>query len=613
MRPMLPTLTFSPPMGDEWVYETKYDGFRAFLYLDEKIALMSRNGNSLLSSFPEVNRFVHTYRSAFASLLPVILDGEITILVNEFKSDFSKVQKRARLKIREKIKEAVEQFPATFLAFDVLSWQGKNMMEKPYEERKKLLRSFIQTFCNEEMPNVRQDPFVQYVPYENNYFDLWKKVTDAGGEGIVAKHRKSAWVEGRRSDRWLKVKNWKKVNAFITAFDKKNEYFHIGVYDESGLIRTIGLFKNGLTGQEREILRKAVKENAQKEDDRFLYIAPGICVELFYLDWYEHKLREPYFSKFLFETSPRTCTFQQLIDNHPPYSVTITHPEKRLWSGQRKTKKDYLDYLTNIYPYMAPFLKNRPLTVIRYPHGIFGEGFFQKNCPDYAPDFVETYEEDGIRFILCNHFNTFIWLGNQLAIEFHIPFRTIERKNPSEIVIDLDPPTKAEFPLAKEAAMIIKEDIMDKLGLTAFIKVSGKRGLQLYIPLSTECSFTWEETRMFTKFIADYLVAKDENRFTTERLKINRGNRLYIDYVQHGPGKTIIAPFSVRGNEQATVATPIFWKELYGPLEPDGFSMSQVLNRLSNKGNPFETYFQVKNEEPFKEIVSFFKRNRPLF
>ncbi|WAA13879.1 DNA ligase D [Fervidibacillus halotolerans] len=610
---MLPTITFNPPIGNQWVYETKYDGFRALLYLDENVQFISRNGKDLLPSFPEVNDFFKKYRNKFASLLPVILDGELTILVNPYKSDFSKVQRRGRLKKKENIQFAIKEDPATYLAFDLLEWKGTNIQNKPYVERKKLLQSFIRTFSKFEKPIVRRDPFIQMIPYEKDFNILWQKILAYGGEGIVAKQIDSSWRRGIRSNEWVKLKNWQKINVFITAYDQTNGYFHVGVYDELGAIRPVGLFKNGLTKKEKESLEKVVKANAQLKKDRLLYINPSICVELLYLEWYENKLREPYFSKFLFHTSPKSCTFKQILEKSQPVQVEITHPNKRLWKNEPGRKKDYIDYLRKIYPYMSPFLKNRVLTVIRYPHGMFGEAFFQKNCPTYAPNFVETYEEKGIRYILCNNVHTLIWLGNQLAIEFHIPFRSIERKHPSELVIDLDPPSKAEFHLAVEAASIIKEDIIDPLGLTAFLKVSGKRGLHLYIPFSSTSPFTWEDTRMFAHFIANYLATKKDSYFTTERLKKLRRNRLYIDYVQYGEGKTIIAPFSVRGNEKASVAAPIFWEELHKPLVPDGFSMPTVLNRLSTVGNPFKGYFQTNNDQPIKEILSFLQRNTKSF
>lgn len=145
------------------------------------------------------------------------------------------------------------------------------------------------------------------------------------------------------------------------------------------------------------------------------------------------------------------------------------------------------------------------------------ENLLSKNCPEYAPDFVGTHEEEGINYIVCNELKTLLWLGNQLAFEFHIPFQTISSKGPSEIVFDLDPPSKDAFPLAIKAANLIKE-VLDHLELISFIKTSGNKGLQVYIPLPDN-RYSYDDTRLFTSFVADYLVSKDPDSFTTERMK----------------------------------------------------------------------------------------------
>ncbi|MDP4163250.1 MAG: non-homologous end-joining DNA ligase, partial [Bacillota bacterium] len=248
---------------------------------------------------------------------------------------------------------------------------------------------------------------------------------------------------------------------------------------------------------------------------------------------------------------------------------------------------------------------NRALTVIRYPHGIHGEAFYQKNCPDYAPDFVQTYSENGVEFILCNNVETLIWLGNQLAIEFHIPFQTIRYSGPEEIIFDLDPPSKDDFPLAIKGVSIIKE-VLDELNLTSFVKTSGNKGLQVYIPLP-ENTYTYEETRLFTSFIADYLVSRDSNSFTIERMKKNRGGRLYVDYVQHAEGKTIIAPYSLRGNEWAGVATPLFWEEVNEKLSLESFCFQNTLKRLQTVGDPFREYFHSKQHQAFTPVLDFLR------
>jgi bifunctional non-homologous end joining protein LigD len=238
---------------------------------------------------------------------------------------------------------------------------------------------------------------------------------------------------------------------------------------------------------------------------------------------------------------------------------------------------------------------------------MFGEPFYQKNCPEYAPEFVHTHHDDAIDYIVCNNLKTLIWLGNQLAIEYHIPFQTISSKGPSEIVFDLDPPSKEDFHLAIKAAIMIKE-VLDQLNMIGFIKTSGNKGLQIYIPLQ-ENVFSFDDTRLFTSFIADYLISKDPDSFTIERMKKKRGGRLYVDYVQHGEGKTIIAPYSMRGNEHAGVATPLYWEEVHQKLDPKTFTMANALKRIQKQGDPFKNYFQTKAIQPFAPVLKILKNN----
>lgn len=282
-------------------------------------------------------------------------------------------------------------------------------------------------------------------------------------------------------------------------------------------------------------------------------------------------------------------------------AVAITHPDKPLWPEKGLNKIDYLQYLRDVSDFMLPFLRERDLTVIRYPHGAGGEKFFQKNCPDYAPDFIRTHETHDIDYIVCSDLATLMWLGNQLAFELHVPFQTIHTTGPSEIVFDLDPPSRNEFELAVEAALMIKE-ILIKLNLTSFVKTSGNKGLQIYIPLP-ENTFSYEETRKFTQFIADFLTEKEPKWFTTERLKKNRGNRLYVDYLQHAEGKTIVAPYSVRGNKEALVATPLEWEEVTRDLRPEQFPMDTTIKRIKEKGCPFEKFWQAKPNQPFEPVL----------
>lgn len=609
MKPMLPTLQFDPPKGDDWFYETKFDGFRCICTITKsEITLFSRNENTLLPQFPEIEDFILSIKDQLAPYFPIVFDGELVILENEFKADFGAVQVRGRMRTEKKIREECLKKPSKFLVFDLLSLKGKSTTGIPYRERKKLLKDIFTKLNLPIYPSTNREDNLQLIPPYKAFDELWEHIIVYDGEGIVAKNDTSVWEEGKRSSSWVKYKNWKMVSCFVTALDKENGYFHVAVFKEEE-IYPIGLVLFGFKPDEKQTLAHIVKQNKTDEDSKYVYAPPGICLELKYLEWYEGQLREPHFHQFRLDLTPEDCTYDWFYfqQKNFPSGLEITHPEKPLWKDPLINKMEYLFYLREISPYMLPFLYNRTLTVIRYPHGLFGEPFYQKNCPEYAPDFINTFKLEDINYILCNELKTLLWLGNQIAIELHVPFQTIFSKGPSEIVFDLDPPSKDEFQLAIKAATYIK-GILDQLNLIGFIKTSGSKGLQIHIPLP-ENVFSFEDTRLFTSFIADFLVSKEPNLFTIERLKKNRGNRLYIDYVQHAEGKTIIAPFSARGREWASVAAPLFWDEVNENLKIEQFTIQNMVERVKKLGSPFQDYFKIKDQQPFEPVLQFLKQN----
>ncbi|RKJ36171.1 ATP-dependent DNA ligase, partial [Butyricicoccus sp. 1XD8-22] len=177
---------------------------------------------------------------------------------------------------------------------------------------------------------------------------------------------------------------------------------------------------------------------------------------------------------------------------------------------------------------------------------------------------------------------------------------------PTEIVFDLDPPSVNEFSLAIEAAVMMKS-IFDQFGLVSFVKTSGGKGLQVYIPLPKN-AFTYEDTRIFTEFVCTFLCEQEPNWFTMERLKKNRGQKLYLDFIQHAYGKTIIAPYSPRGNEQGLIATPLNWEEINENLTPALFSLPQVIERLRINGDPFREFREVGEKQNFSKVLQNLKQ-----
>ncbi|QNH49290.1 MULTISPECIES: DNA ligase D [unclassified Bacillus (in: firmicutes)] len=604
MKPMRLTPAHDIPAGADWVYELKYDGFRAILVWEEDgIRLESRTGKRLNKQFPEVMDQCEQLREQFAPFLPLTLDGELVFLLSEQQSEFAKVQQRGRLKNKEAIQRQAERFPCHFITFDLLSCKGKPLVDSPLMERKNQLQQLFQEAKLPSSVQLEHPSLLQVIHTDPDSEYMKNVMTTYLAEGLVAKKKSSKWHDNTRSKEWLKMKNWRYVSVIVTRFDKENGYFQGSIYQDSALIEVVQ-FKHGFSKEEEQTLRTLFQTKGQLTGGSLYEIPPSIVASIACISFDGSALREPRFSSFLLDADPAACTFQQMLKQlYPlPAAIDVTHPEKPIVPALQLNKADYLLYLRQAAPYLLPFLRERRLTLIRYPHGTGDEFFYQKSTPDYAPDFVLTDEVDDISYTVCNDPRTLLWLGNQLAMEFHIPFETRDTDRPTEIVFDLDPPSVNEFHLAIEAAKRIKT-LLDGLYLTAFIKTSGGKGLQVYIPLKKN-AFTYEETRQFTAFICQFLCEQAPDLFTLERLKKKRGNRLYLDYIQHDAGKTIIAPYSPRGNELGLVATPLEWDELYhDELHPSLFTMPAVIERLKEKGDPFRRMRHLVNDDAFRQVL----------
>lgn len=605
MKPMLPELA-EIPIKEEWKYEIKYDGFRALLYIDkERFEYKSRNEKDLTEIFPEIYKFYLEQKQLFEPFLPLQLDGELVMLLSPYHGSFSKVQQRGRMRSVPRIEEEFKRFPSTFLVFDLLKLKGKDLRKKSYSERKEKLHELFEVLKLPLIPSPGNPKLIQYIPSYKDYELIKGLALDYEAEGIVAKMERSLWEEGKRTSLWIKDKNWRYITGFITKLDTKNGYYYVGIFNGDEVVE-VGLFYFGISKEEKAALNQIIKQNTTSTSESFYFVEPAICVELKFLEKVsDHELREPHFVRFRFDLKPAECTLEKFrIDLlNIPEEVKITHPDKPLWEGIQKI--DYIGYMRGIYSFIQPFLVDRCLTVIRYPHGVAGEKFYQKNCPDYAPSFIKTVKHDDIDYIICNDLRTYMWLGNQLAFEFHIPFNRYNQNGTSEIVFDLDPPSRDHFQLAVKAAKLIKKQI-DQLHLHSFIKTSGNKGLQVYIPLPK--TYSYDDTAIFMEFLARTVLSEDEESFTIERLKKNRKNRLYLDYIQHARGKTIIAPYSVRGNEDGSVATPLFWDEVNEDLSPKTFTMDVVYKRTRDVGCPFWRYDLVREQQPFDQILDFLKK-----
>ncbi|MDB9720468.1 non-homologous end-joining DNA ligase [Winogradskyella sp.] len=290
--------------------------------------------------------------------------------------------------------------------------------------------------------------------------------------------------------------------------------------------------------------------------------------------------------------------------------TALTHKDKILFPKSGITKQQVFQYYKNIANRMLPFLKDRPLTMQRFPNGIGKEGFFQKNAPDYFPAWLPTIKvkkKDGwVNHIVCNSRDTLLYLVNQYVVTFHVALSKVENIDyPDKLIFDIDPP-KGNFQLAVKAAKALRVVLEEKLQLKTYVMTSGSEGLHVAVPLKADKHF--DIVHDFTKTIANYICNNNPTEFTTAIRKNKREGRLYIGFLRNSYAQTSVVPFSIRALENAPVATPLYWNELDDvTLNGQSYTIDTIFKRIETKGNPWEDF-----EQNAKDICNAIKVMEPL-
>jgi len=288
--------------------------------------------------------------------------------------------------------------------------------------------------------------------------------------------------------------------------------------------------------------------------------------------------------------------------------LVIGNLEKEFWP-EGLTKADLIQYYVDIAPIILPYIRNRPLTMVRYPDGITGDFFYQKECPEYAPEWVETFpvptggSRGVINFVIAGDAATLAWMASQGCIEVHGMLScTGAIDYPDVAVVDLDPMEPATFRDAVEMALVVK-GVLDELGLTAYPKTSGSTGIHLFLPLETR--HTYEEVKNAVGYLAHLIARHYPEKATVERKVENRSGRVYIDYLQNGYNRSMAWVYSVRPHPGAPVSTPLEWWELEQGLDDPGqFNIHNIWKRLAVKGDLFGGFFEKRQSlQPILDLL----------
>jgi bifunctional non-homologous end joining protein LigD len=589
-----------------WLFEIKWDGYRAIAEIENhKVRLYSRR------KLP----FEATYAAITSSLQHLnhdaVLDGEIVVLDAEGRSQFQLLQNYAKTR----------QGPLVYYVFDLLYLDGHDLRGLPLRRRKELLAQILP-----DLPAVKLGDHV-----EQNGIAFFEAVAQRGLEGVVAKDGASRYHQGRRSPSWLKVKTHLRQEAVICGFTEprgSRQRFGslvLGVYD-GGELRYVGHVGSGFNAATLAemhdrlaplVQSKCPFKQRPKSETPAHWVRPELVCEVSFAGWTEGwHLRHPVFQG-LREDKPATSVrretpeaLDQVLDEPPQpipkpalgkldqkelrlqvggHAVRLTNLNKVYWPEEGITKGELVDYYRQVAEFVLPYLKDRPESLHRHPNGIAKPSFFQKDVTKQPPpDWVQTVElcsEDGeklTRFILCQDEASLLFLANLGCIElnpWHSRIGSLDRAD--YLLIDLDPEDIA-FDHVVEAAQAVHRTL-DTIGAESVCKTSGKRGLHIYVPLGAR--YTHDQGRQFAELIVRFVHQTLPSTTSLQRMPEKRQQRVYLDWLQNGRGKTLAAAYSARPCRGATVSTPLKWTEVRRGLDPSKFTIHTIPERLAKVGD----------------------------
>ena len=588
--PMLATPSEKPPTGKGWCYEVKWDGYRTLCVRHEGEAMLtSRAGNDLTDRFATVARALPRALRTPAC----VADGEVCALDEEGRPSFA----------------AMQQGTGTLVVylFDLLEVEGTPLLDLPLTERRERLRELVDTGGGT----------VRFSEAFEDGRALMAAAKEQGLEGVVAKRADSPYQPGKRTRDWLKVKTKQRqeliivgytrgegrrsstLGALVLAVRRGEELVWAGNcgtgFDEAEIERLLERLRP-LERPDSPLTVVPKMPRVKKSD--VVWVQPELVCEVEFAEWTrEGRLRAPVYKGLRDDKGPqevrRELPFESEI-KRGRRSLRLSNLDKLFWPEEGITKGDLLDYYRRVSPVLLPHLRDRPFTMKRFPDGIDGKFFFQKDAPSHMPDWIKTAalpatSRDGkgkriIRYPLVNDELALLWVVNMGTIDMNVVLsRADSSHRPDAVLFDLDPAPPAGFAETVSVALLIKE-LLDQLDLRAYPKTSGSDGMHVLVPVTRR--HTFEDTRRFASVVAGALVRAQPDLVTTEFLKEKRRGVL-IDANQNREGATIASVYSVRPHPGAPVSTPLRWDELTPKLDHREFTLETVLARVERHGDLF--------------------------
>lgn len=634
VEPMLAILTDQPFDREGWVFESKWDGWRAQVRLDPKgLHLLSRARNTMDAMFPEL------LSGEGLRAKDCILDGEIVALDDKGVPRFQLLQGRLKRKARPEIGGRI-----VFYAFDLLHLDGRDLTACTLLERKALLL--------EVLPEKDGGKWRYSEHFAGSGKTVFREAVRLGLEGVVAKRADAPYRKGRSPD-WLKIKSKLRQEVVIAGYTEPRGSRALfgslvaGLYRD-GKLEFAGHVGGGFGGSLLKETYGRMKPleartcpfpEPPKTNEKVHWLKPKLVAEAEFAEWTsDGRMRQPIFLGLRPDKKPQACVrekakplgkvvkeaesegpalapAQPLSDQSvkaeaaptmrgasPKTEVStrkslpvsadpgITHPDKIYWPEEGYTKRDLIEYYSAAAPYILPHLKDRPLILKRFPNGIGSPAFYQHDVKT-APGFVTLAplnEDDGsvVHYAVCQNRETLLWLANMGVIPQN-PWlsRLPGHQRPDHVVFDLDPQEGVVFSEVCSMALYLKA-LMDGLGLTAFAKTSGSRGIHIYVPLKPAYDFT--QGLAFAELVGAYAASKRPDAFTVERsIKSRPKGRIYLDCMQNSHGKSVASVYSVREKPGAPVSAALEWPELKKRFSLTDFNIKTMPKRLGKKGDLF--------------------------
>ena len=636
LRPMLAVAGELPDGSGDWAYEVKWDGIRAVLFVEGgRVRAKSRNDLDLSASFPELGAV-----GEFLGMTTCVLDGEIVALGEDGRPSFSALQHRMHVSNRREAQRRAAVEPVTFVAFDLLHLDGRSLLADPYDARRSRLESL----------HLAGPGFTTTDSFrEAEGRDILSAVAQNGLEGVVAKRRRSPYRPGQRSSDWVKVKAVRTQEVVVGGWTDGNGERRGGLgalllgLPEGGALRYVGKVGTGFSERDRADLLAALRPERSRrspfeppppvrESSGAHYVRPTLVGEVTFGEWTASgRLRHPVWRGLRVDKAPDDVVLESRASVPLPpdasdgrdapracgtaepspasgartvvegRELSVTNLEKVLFPGCGFTKGQLIDYYVRIAPVMVPHLRDRPLTMKRFPDGVDGKSFFEKHVPSHAPGWVRSVEvpsghaESGaIPYVVVDDLPTLAWAANLGAVELHVPLWHVGRRRtlparPDHMVLDLDPGEGASVVECCTVARLLSDELAEE-GTECLAKTSGSKGLQLYAAVGPRT--TWESLRARAHELARKLETDHRDLVVSNMRKSLRRGRVLIDWSQNHPAKTTVAAYSVRPMPTPTVSTPVTAAEVdrcarRGDPGLLRFETDEVLRRVDRLGDLF--------------------------